>query len=103
VHRTLLPGNHPHADTVPVPDWAEAALEAGQGSPPRLTPEEELRLLAELGARERVPGPRVIVTRGAQHRPYLQRLLTGVLGTDVAVLDAAERAAVGARAEVSSP
>jgi tetratricopeptide (TPR) repeat protein len=98
-----LPGNRPDADVVSVPDWTEAALETAQGSPPRLTPEEELRLLAELGARERVPGPRVIVTRGAQHRPYLQRLLTDVLGTEVAVVDAAERAAVGARAEVSSP
>ena len=98
----LLPGNTSDAHATPVPGWAEEALEAAQGSPPRLTPMEEQRLVAELGAHALMPGPRVVVTRGAKHRPYLQRLLADGLGTRVTVVDAAERAAaVRASAEVT--
>lgn len=102
---TSLPGNSPEAHAVHVPDWAEDAL-AAAGSPPRLAPGDEQRLVVELGAQLEVPGPRVVVTRGAEHRPYVQRLLAAGLGTDVAVVDAAERAAAApmpAPAQVRSP
>jgi tetratricopeptide (TPR) repeat protein len=90
----LLPGNRANASAVPVPDWAEEALEAPGSSPPRLTPVDEHRLLVELGELLRVPGPCVVVTESADHRPYLQRLVANGLGADVAVVDAAERARV---------